>query len=251
MPNLRTPSATLLALCCTFTVHAASQPDTTAPASGFLDTQQVPDSVAILPPPPEFYSIDFLRDKARYDEGKMTRKGNRGQQAVADGDLHGEGIAHNFSDAFGYAITAQQTPALIALLNKVQADARLSTRAAKQHYARIRPFSFMKEQTCRPQDEARLEPTGSYPSGYAAVGWATALVLAELNPARQTQILKRGFEVGQSRVICGYHWQSDIDAARTLAGALVARLHADPAFMAQLNKAKAELRALKKKQAKP
>jgi hypothetical protein len=25
--------------------------------------------------------------------------------------------------------------------------------------------------------------------------------------------LKRGYELGESRVICGYHWQSDVDAA--------------------------------------
>ena len=52
--------------------------------------------------------------------------------------------------------------------------------------------------------------------------------------------------MGQSRVICGYHWQSDVDAARIISAAIVARLHADPAFQAQLAKAKKEFSKLQK-----
>ena len=72
------------------------------------------------------------------------------------------------------------------------------------------------------------------------IGWATALVLAEINPQRQNEILKRGFELGESRVICGYHWQSDVDAARIVGSAVVATLHTNPAFQQQLQKAKDE-----------
>ena len=59
----------------------------------------------------------------------------------------------------------------------------------------------------------------SYPSSHAAAGWAVALVLSELNPDRAEPILKRGYEYGQSRVIAGYHYQSDVDAARLAASA--------------------------------
>ena len=65
-------------------------------------------------------------------------------------------------------------------------------------------------------------------------------MLAEINPQRQNEILKRGFELGESRVICGYHWQSDVDAARIVGSAVVATLHTNPAFQQQLQKAKDE-----------
>ena len=52
--------------------------------------------------------------------------------------------------------------------------------------------------------------------------------------------------MGESRVICGYHYQSDVDAGRITGAVTVARLHADPAFQAQLKKAKDEFRRLKK-----
>lgn len=100
--------------------------------------------------------------------------------------------------------------------------------------------------TCNPEQQEELSTNGSYPSGHTAIGWATALVLAEINPDRQNEILKRGFEMGQSRVICGYHFQSDVDAARIVASAVVACLHANDAFVKQLNKAKDEFSKLQK-----
>ena len=100
--------------------------------------------------------------------------------------------------------------------------------------------------TCNPEQQQELSTNGSYSSGHTSIGWATALVLAEINPDRQNEILKRGFEMGQSRVICGYHFQSDVDAARIVASAVVARLHANDAFMKQLQKAKAEFAKLQK-----
>jgi membrane-associated phospholipid phosphatase len=40
------------------------------------------------------------------------------------------------------------------------------------------------------------------------------------------------FGFGESRVICGYHWQSDVDAARIVGSAVVATLHTNPLISA-------------------
>jgi acid phosphatase (class A) len=71
--------------------------------------------------------------------------------------------------------------------------------------------------------------------------------LAEINPARQDEILKRGYEMGESRIICGYHWYSDIEAGRIVASAVVARLHANSEFLNDLAEAKAEFAQLNEK----
>jgi acid phosphatase (class A) len=42
-------------------------------------------------------------------------------------------------------------------------------------------------------------------------------------------------------VICGVHYQSDVEAGRQLGAAMVARLHAEPAFEKDLAAARAEL----------
>ena len=54
-------------------------------------------------------------------------------------------------------------------------------------------------------------------------------------------VLKVGREGGESRVVCGVHFQSDVEAGRTLGSAMVARLHADPAFAADLAQARREI----------
>ncbi|MGE9551004.1 acid phosphatase [Erwinia amylovora] len=218
---------------------------TTHPDVFFLKESQSVDSLALLPPPPAGDSIDFLNDKAQYDAAKLIRDTPRGKQAWKDAHVAGDGVAEAFSEAFGHTITKEKTPEIYRLVIKMREDAGdLATRSAKQHYMRIRPFAYYNEPTCRSDEEATLSRNGSYPSGHTTIGWATALVLAEINPARQDAILKRGYDLGQSRVICGYHWQSDVTAARIVGGAIVARLHADDGFASQLQKAKEEFKKL-------
>ena len=70
--------------------------------------------------------------------------------------------------------------------------------------------------------------------------WAIALALISVDPEHQDEILKVGYEMGQSRVIVGYHYQSDIDAARVCASAAFARICTEPEWLELFNAAKAE-----------
>lgn len=219
----------------------------THPHLFYLEESEVANSFELLPPPPESNSILFLYDKAQYDWGMQQRNTSRGDQAVADARVDGNGVPIAFSEAFGIEITHENTPEIQKLVLNMREDVGdLATRHAKTHYMRVRPFVFFNHMTCNPEQQEELSVNGSYPSGHTAIGWATALVLAEINVDRQNEILKRGYEMGQSRVICGYHFQSDVDAARLVASAVVARLHANEAFMAQLKKAKEEFSRLQK-----
>lgn len=218
---------------------------TTMPDRYFLHNADVADSQALLPPPPKEDSAQFKNDIAQYEWGLEQRKTERGAQASRDADVSAAGVPAAFSEAFGYEINAKNTPQILNLLVKMREDAGdLATRDAKEHYMRTRPFAYFKTDTCNTKDQKKLSTNGSYPSGHTAIGWASALVLAEVNPARQNEILKRGYEMGQSRVICGYHWQSDVDAGRVVASAVVARLHTDPIFQWHLYLAKEELAKL-------
>jgi len=224
---------------------------TTKPNLYYLTNAQAIDSLALLPPPPEPGSILFLNDEAMYEKGRLLRNTERGKQAAADANLSAGGVANAFSSAFGYSITEKNLPEIHKLLTNMIEDAGdLATRSAKQHYMRIRPFAFYGVATCNTNEQDKLSTNGSYPSGHTSIGWASALVLAEINPEHQDQILKRGYELGQSRVICGYHWQSDIDAARVVASAVVATLHSNPLFEQQLQKARREFTQLKKRNKK-
>lgn len=219
----------------------------TNPDVYFLEEGDLPNSLELLPGPPDAGSIAFLYDRARYDWGKSMRKTPRGEQAFQDARVGGDGVPRAFSEAFGIDITQDGTPEIYTLVVGMREDAGdLATRDAKNYYNRTRPYAYYEEDTCNPEQQAELSTNGSYPSGHTSIGWATALVLAEINPDRQDEILDRGFEMGESRVICGYHFQSDVDAGRLTAAGAVARLHADEGFSRQLDKAKKEFAKLKK-----
>lgn len=73
------------------------------------------------------------------------------------------------------------------------------------------------------------------------MGWAWALILSELAPDRADAILARGLAYGESRVICGVHYASDVEAGRLVGAAMVARLKADPTFQSDFIEARREI----------
>ena len=208
---------------------------------GYLPRTSLPDSLALLPPPPAEGSAALARDEEARESVAALRGSARWNRAASDAVLAFPQVAETFSCAAGVAIGRESTPRLYGLLGKMMIDVGLSTYAAKDHYRRTRPFVVHDEATCSPGDEAALRNDGSYPSGHSALGWGWSLVLAEIEPARADAILQRGRDFGQSRLVCDVHWQSDIDAGRVIAAATVARLHADPAFKGDLEAARAEV----------
>ncbi len=211
--------------------------------NGYLDRALLPDSLALLPPPPVKDAAMRAADEASYRATRSLLSTPRGALAKADARLDFPAAASTFSCAAQLDITPEATPHLYTLLRRTLVDAGGATYRAKDHYQRLRPFAEYKDSSCTPDEEARLVRDGSYPSGHAALGWAWALVLAELMPERADAVLQRGYAYGQSRMICGVHWQSDVDAGRVVGAAAVARLHAHPVFLAQLGAAATEVRA--------
>lgn len=214
---------------------------------GYLDRKQLPNSLALLPKPPADGSPQQLADLATHRATRALRDTPRWQLADSDANLKWPKAASTFSCALDIPISPEATPHLNMLLRRSLIDAGLATYAAKDTYKRLRPYVAEKESTCHAADEANYVKDGSYPSGHAALGWAWALILAELAPERADALLQRGHAFGQSRVVCGYHWQSDVDNGRHVGAAAVARLHADATFLAQAALAKAEIDAARAK----
>ena len=213
---------------------------------GYLAATEYPDSLKLLPPPPAAGSAAFARDQEASEEALSLRGTERYDQAVRDAELMFPAAADAFSQAVGFEITEKDTPYLYRLLRRTLTDAGLSTYAAKNNYKCSRPFMMNHEPIGSPEDENALRNDGSYPSGHTAIGWAWALILCEVVPERTDAILARGYEFGQSRVICNVHWQSDVDAGRIMGAAAVARLHANQDFLADLKQAKREVAAIRK-----
>ncbi|MDI2091667.1 acid phosphatase [Commensalibacter oyaizuii] len=210
--------------------------------ASFLTKDEIANGIIILPPPPAYNSIAFLADKAAYKEGYALQNTPRWDEAANDADLTDNNIGKPFSQALGIEISKTNTPITYHLLKKLLIDsAYLGTQPTKKYYKRVRPFIFFHQHSCTPQDEHILKKDGSYPSGHSAFGWSTALILSEIFPQRQNSLLKKGYDFGQSRVICGVHWQSDVDAGRIIGASIVAKLHTNQNFITELNKVKEEI----------
>ncbi len=210
-----------------------------------LTPQQMPNPIHFLPPPPDSGSAAFAYDQSQYRWGKDQRLDSaRLAIAVRDADWNINCICREFSEPFGMTISKEATPAIYWMLYVGLISTDMVGKLPKDYYHRTRPYIYYNEPTIYPQDEEELRNNGSYPSGHTIEGWSAALLLTELNPDRADTILARGYMYGQSRVIAGYHWQSDVDAGRLAASAAVARLHADKRFQRLMKKARREYRRL-------
>ncbi|MBP5161136.1 MAG: phosphatase PAP2 family protein [Alphaproteobacteria bacterium] len=211
-----------------------------AKAPAYLTKEEISTGAAFLPLPPQPSEAAFYNDWQRYQWGKTQRDTERGKQAIEDANDRLTYLAQIYSEPFGLQISPENTPEIWALLERTFATAVICKDEAKKRTMRNRPFVQFNEPTPVPKDEITLKHNSSYPSGHTTQGWAVALALAQINPARQDAILQRGFEYGESRVIVGFHFQSDVDAARLLTSILLNRLNANDEFRQQLDKAKTE-----------
>ncbi len=234
----------LLAAVVSLAVSAsASAQDTPVP---YIPEDQMPDVVKILPAPPQDPSQGFDYDILRYMWGKQQRRDSvRLAMAVRDAVWSLDTTIVILSKPFGFKLSKEETPAIYEVLTRGVTTIENIRFRPKAHYFRIRPFAYFKEPSIFPQDDDWLSEEGSYPSGHTIRAWACALLMAQINPETAEAVFARAWESGESRVISGCHWQSDVDASRPVAGIGFSRLQTSEEFRQQMAKAQEELARLK------
>lgn len=198
------------------------------------------DPVQVLPPPPAGRSTLERADRAAFEATRSLKGGARWNLAAEDVAEGAAAVLGNFACVLGTRIDQARVPALIALLERARLDLARATRLPKVHYRRLRPFVGNDAPICVARTQA-LADSFSYPSGHATQGWAYALIIAALVPEKAAAILARGRAYGESRVVCGVHWLSDVVAGRINGAAVFAALVGDAAFRADLDEARAEV----------
>ena len=221
-----------------------------SPPPGYLTPATAPDTLKILPPAPKAGDADDEADQAIFRATRRLQGGARWALAQNDARDDAAAVLADFSCAAGVALDPAKAPKLAAVLVRMRADVHHAVDAPKDFYHRPRPYLEADGPICVDKTEA-LATSADYPSGHASWGWAVGLVLAELTPDRATQILARARVYGESRVVCGVHTPSAVVEGRTNGSIVVAALHGDPAFRADLEAARSELSALRKDAAAP
>ncbi|MBR6414632.1 MAG: phosphatase PAP2 family protein [Bacteroidales bacterium] len=225
-------------------VTSAQSSSRSSEKTTYMTEEDLPDAKEYLPSPNKPNDSLFVGDLAYYQWGKSVRDTERGKRAHEDANSDFSYLCSIFSPAVGVTLSYDTTPAICRLLSKTSATARAATRKAKDYYKRVRPFDEFKEPTGVPEMEASYTGSASYPSGHSTRGWSFALILCELFPDKADDILSVGYQYGESRVIVGYHYASDVQAARVSTSAVVSVIHSDKEFAKDMRKAKKEARRL-------
>lgn len=193
------------------------------------------DGPAFLGSPPAADGPRQAADLAAVRAWQADKAGARWRQAQSDDDIS---PFTAFGQVLGPQFTPERMPRTKALFEVLFDDVKSVTAPAKAAFGRPRPPLVDRGiETCRP-----LEQTASYPSGHAARGWMMALLLSEMAPERTNALLARGREYGDSRVVCGEHFPSDVEAGRLVGAAVAEAARRDAKFRGDLAEARAELR---------
>lgn len=207
------------------------------------------DMSRILPPAPVKGDARYANDRRVFRDTRHWLGTPRGDLAKRDVALSVTAMADAFSCSLGIKLDPNKAPKLVKLISMAGSTANAQSHAAKDYFKRLRPFQIDKGKTCQPPDE--LKGSYDYPSGHTTWGWTWALILANLAPDRATAILTRGRAYGESRVVCGVHNYSAIEAGRITASGTYAAELGQPEFQADLAAARAELAALRADPATP
>ena len=214
----------------------------------YISLDKMPNIINCLPAPPDTASEMFKHDINRFFWGKEQRNNpERAAMARRDAVWGYQNTLDTFEDAFGMHISEKETPEIWDLVTRGIATVTQIRKAPKKFYMRQRPFMYFHEHLLTDGAEEKdsdLAKDGSYPSGHTATGWAAAMILAELNPAHADALFTRAYQYGESRLIVGAHWQSDVEAGRLVAAIGYSQLHNSPEYCDQMARAKAEFHRL-------
>ena len=238
------------AIAAAFGAVATAEAPTPQPVrpSGYL--AETADTAAILRPSPKDGDPRDLEDRRIFQEARKLEGSPRWAMAQADVPLGMANQMGGFSCAVGVKLDPQTAPKVAAILARANLDVSRLNTAAKAVYQRPRPYKRWGGTICTPNSPA-LENSLDYPSGHAQLGWANALILAEIAPDRAAQILARGRAFAESRAVCGVHTVSATEQGMVLGSAQIAQAHGSPDFRADIEAARAELAALRASGAKP
>ena len=101
-----------------------------------------------------------------------------------------------------------------------------STEPAKRFYKYARPYRWSSAVAVLPQLVQAKSPTpatdGGFPSGHSAEATRNAIGMAYVLPERYQELVGRGLELGESRILAGMHSPLDVIGGRVQAQAVAA-----------------------------
>src|SRR3984893_3422526 len=192
------------------------------------------DLVHILAPPPAPDSAAGQADLKAVLDAQRTWTSAIVASAAADEQLS----VFRFADVIGPGFKPENLPFTTKFFDGVSSDEAQAVRVAKAYFKRPRPF--VADAGIKPME--RLSAYASYPSGHATFAYVDAIILADMLPEKAPAIFERAEVYAHNRVIEGVHYPSDLEAGRISGSVIDNEFLHNAHFMADYEKARAELR---------
>jgi acid phosphatase (class A) len=208
-----------------------------AQASGAPVYYVAPSTVKLdllLAPPPALGSPQETADLAAVRQAEADRTA----QAAVDAEADHQRSVFRFADVLGPRFRPENLPFATGFFLRVYADEKKIVTETKDYFNRPRPF--MVDSNLAPMVYPRKSP--SYPSGHTAYAYVMAIILANMVPEKATAIFNRAAEYGYNRVVAGAHFPTDIEAGRISGTVIDSAFFHDAKFLADFNRARAEVR---------
>lgn len=168
---------------------------------------------------------------------------DRWWMATAHAQLTAPDGAQHFDCVLGARFAQKPRPALTRLMNRLLIDADGLTRLLAERSPRPRPIKAVEGlQPCQRVNDA-MRDGSSWPAGGAVAGAAYGEMFAALAPDRAADARRIGREIGLSRAVCRMNWPADVADGAALGQRLYAAEAGSPAFVADLETARAEVTA--------
>lgn len=179
-------------------------------------------------------------NKAEFDKVlqiSSTRTPEREKAAIADQyqtlNRFLEGIGHGYVDA-----THRE---MRLLFKEAQVEASIVLLSVRRLTNRQRPFTVWNKVRIRPCPGGRPDGT-SFPSGHAATAALYAELLSEAVPEFAAKFEERVQSYDESRLVCGFHYPSDLTAGDKVGRAVAKALLAERAFRTRFDETRPEIR---------
>jgi acid phosphatase (class A) len=146
-----------------------------------------------------------------------------------------------FKNVLGEHFDRKSLPLTALFGDHVHNDESFIANPAKIFFHRTRPYQF--DATLKPVCNTKKDPSDySYPGGHAVSGYLEAFVTAMMIPEKRDAILARADDYAHSRLVCGVHYPSDLEASKNVAYAMIDLMMIHPQFKQEFEAAKAETR---------
>jgi hypothetical protein len=148
---------------------------------------------------------------------------------------------NRFLDGIEHAYVEGTHREMRLLFREAQIELGIVLLSVRRLTSRPRPFSVWNRVRVKPCPGARPDGT-SFPAGHAATAALYAELLTQVAPELATRFEDRVKTYGESRLVCGFHYPTDLVAGDKVGREVAKALLADRAFRGRFDDTRPEIR---------